>query len=137
MAPLPSPLPRVRTAFQTACHWARGRGKIRNEAQNPGRRSRVTAVTRSLCPGLFSVALTGQRAATRAVLQRPLCPARDVERAQLPRWRRKRIALLITSMKREGFQVSGPFDSMYRFFATCKAFSGNFQVSLLYLFLIV
>ena len=67
----------------------------------------------------------------------PLCPARDVGRAQLPRWRRKRIALLITSMKREGFQVSGPFDSMYRFFATCKAFSGNFQVSLLYLFLIV
>src|SRR2546430_10135707 len=38
-------------------------------------------------------------------------------------FRSKRIALLITSMKREGFQVSGPFDSMYRFFATCKAFS--------------
>ena len=35
-------------------------------AENPGRR---------LLGGLFPVALTGQRAATRAALQHPLCPA--------------------------------------------------------------
>jgi len=44
---------------------------------NPGRRSRVTAVTRALCPGLFDSAPIGPRRSAHVAFQHNPCPARN------------------------------------------------------------
>src|SRR5262245_60683796 len=77
-APVRPPSPNLYPQIaQKACNSG-GEEKNGRDA-NPGRRSRVTAVTCSLCPGLQSVALTGPKAALRAASE---CPCLQRERCE-------------------------------------------------------